>query len=291
MIPDASVIIPTFEEWQILQKCLDCLAQQSITSDRFEVIVANNNLSSEVPLTLRLPANARVIHVPKPGSYAARNAALREARGAALFFTDSDCQPDPHWIENGLTTLADLGPVDRIAGAVDLFPKGKTLTGPGLYELLYLFNQRKFSEKGFAATANLVTSRAAFDLVGPFNEDSFSSGDSAWGLRATELGSRIVFSQEVLIRHPAREVFSDLAKKRRRLIGDRHQSEVSTGVRKRWTVSYLFPRFAEMRTIALDARLSEPEKLLVFWVHYRLSLVIFLELVRLRYLSGVPNRS
>ena len=130
MIPEASVIIPTYLDWHVLQKCLDCLAQQSTPLDRFEVIVANNNSLPEVPSSLRLPSNARVIHVPKPGSYAARNAALREACGDVFFFTDSDCQPDTHWIENGLTALKDLGPVDRIAGAVELFAKGKTWTAP-----------------------------------------------------------------------------------------------------------------------------------------------------------------
>lgn len=291
MIPEASVIIPTYSDWHALQKCLDCLAQQSIALDRFEVIVANNNPLSEVPSTLQLPSNARVIHVPKPGSYAARNAALREACGDAIFFTDSDCQPDTHWIESGLTTLKGLGPIDRIAGVVELFPKGKTWTAPGLYEFLYLFKQRDYSEKGWAATANLVTSRAAFDLVGPFSEDSFSGGDRDWGRRATESGSQIVFSQATLIRHPARESFSEMAKKRRRLIGKQHQTEVMVRKRKRSTFSFLFLTRQDLERVIQDERLSQADKARILWIEYRLSLVSLFEYIRLRYLFGTPSRS
>lgn len=291
MTLEATVIIPTYEDWGVLQKCLDCLAQQSIALNRFEVIVANNNASAEVPAALQLPPNARVIHVPKPGSYAARNAALREACGEALFFTDSDCQPDRRWIESGLATLAGLGPIDRIAGAVELFPKGKIWTGPELYDRLHWLRQDAYARKGWSATANLVTSRAAFDLVGPFNEESFSGGDWEWSLRATELGSLIVYNHETLIRHPARENFAVLAKKVRRLVGRQHQNEVAMGRKRRSTASHLLPKSGDLGKIAQNSGLSEAEKMRILWVECRLSLVAFVEIFRLRYLSGTPTRS
>jgi glycosyltransferase involved in cell wall biosynthesis len=290
MIPEASVIVPTYDDWPVLQKCLDCLALQSVGLDRFEVIVANNNASPEVPAALRLPPNSRVIHVPKPGSYAARNAALAEAQCDTLFFTDSDCQPDRQWIENGLAALANLRPIDRIAGAIELFPKGETWTGPELHDQFHGLQQATYARKGWCATANLVTTRAAFELVGPFSEFAFSGGDAEWGIRATELGSRIDFSEATLIRHPAREDFSALAKKARRLVGQFHQREQIGSLEKRSTFSYLFPSGGALQKIALDTTLSGREKLILFWVQYRLSLVKFVECLRLRYLSGTPKR-
>jgi glycosyltransferase involved in cell wall biosynthesis len=291
MIPEASVIIPTYDDWPVLQKCLDCLAQQSVSPDRFEVIVANNNASAEVPAFLQLPPNARVIHVAKPGSYAARNAAMRVVQADVLFFTDSDCQPDRTWIENGLAALAKVRPIDRIAGEVELFPNGKTWTGPELYDRVHSLQQATYAEKGWCATANLVTRRAAFDLVGPFSEDAFSGGDREWGSRAHALGSAITLSHATLIRHPARENFAVLANKARRLTGNRHHWEITAKQKGRSTASYLLPRGRDLQRIALDPRLTEQDKLRLMWVHYRLSLVIFIELFRLRYLSGTPTRS
>ncbi len=288
---EASVIIPTYDDWHVLQGCLDCLAGQTVALDRFEVIIANNNPTSDIPADLLLPANARFIHVAKPGSYAARNAALREARGDALFFTDSDCLPDRLWIENGLAALAGLRPIDRIAGGIEMFPNGETWTWTELYDRTHSIRQPLYVEEGWCATANLVTRRAAFDLVGLFNEDTFAFGDSEWGKQAKELGSHIILSQATLIRHPARGSFAAIAKKARRITGNRHQLEVASGKRKRMTVSYLLPHAPALGRIARDDSLSEADKLRVMWVQYRLSLVIFVELFRLRYLSATPQRS
>jgi glycosyltransferase involved in cell wall biosynthesis len=291
MTLEASVIIPTYDDWPVLQLCLDCLANQSVALDRFEVIVANNNASPDPPASLRLPPNAHLIHVPKPGSYAARNAALRLAKGDALFFTDSDCLPDRQWIESGLSALVDLAPIDRIAGAVELFPKGEAWTGPELYDRILSLQQATYAQQGWCATANLVTRRAAFDLVGPFDEDAFSGGDGVWGFRAKALGSRIVFSQPTSVRHPARPDFAQLAKRKRRLIGNRHHREVVRGTGKSLIASYLLPEPGELATIARYDGLSEADKLEVMWIHYRLRLVSLVELFRLRYLSGTPQRS
>ncbi|MCX7287170.1 MAG: glycosyltransferase [Rhodobacterales bacterium] len=291
MILEASVVIPTYDDWHVLPKCLDCLANQSVSLGRFEVIVANNNASAKVPADLRLSPNVRVIHVPKPGSYAARNAAVRDARGKVLFFTDSDCLPDPHWIENGLSALAGLRPIDRIAGGIELFPKGETWTSPELLDRTFALRQSAYASQGWCATANLVTTREAFDLVGPFDEGSFSGGDVEWGKRATELGSLIFLSEKTLIRHPAREDFAALAKKRRRLVGYLYDREMTTGAREASTVSYLFPDFDEFGWTARDGSLTETEKMAVLWIQYRLRLVAFREFVRLRYRRGTPTRS
>lgn len=291
IILSASVIIPTYDEWPILQKCLDCLARQSLPLDQFEVIVANNNTSADVPAFLQLPPNARVIHVPKPGSYAARNAALAVAQADALFFTDSDCLPDRLWIENGLAKLAGLRPIDRIAGGIVLFPHGDTWTWTELYDRTLSMRQSAYAEKGWCATANLITRRAAFDLVGLFNEDGFSGGDREWGTRAQALGCVIIHDPDTFIRHPARGSFAELAKKVRRLTGNRHQIEVAKGARQRSTASYLLPNGKDLAKIVWSDGLSNADKLRVMWVQYRISLVIFAELVRLRYLSATPQRS
>ncbi|MBA3910391.1 MAG: glycosyl transferase [Rhodobacter sp.] len=290
--PKATVIIPTFDDWRGLQKCLDCLAGQSAAPELFEVIVANNNSSPEVPQSLRLPANARVIHAAKPGSYAARNAALHEARGDVLFFTDSDCQPDIRWIEAGLARIADLGPHGRVAGAVELFPRGANWTGPELYDRINALLQEVYSGEGWGVTANLVVRRAAFDLAGPFSEDRFSLGDREWGLRAFEHGCEIVFCPETLVRHPARASFSELAKKRRRLQGGQYHNEILGTSPKRPVSSYLpFLSFMEIQRTLAYPGLTDVQRIQVLWVAFRLGAVSFLEVVRLRYLFGDPKRS
>lgn len=292
MTLQATVIIPTFEDWAGLQTSLDCLGRQSVAPEIFEVIVANNNRSSEVPPSLRLPPNARVIHVARPGSYAARNAALREARADVLFFTDSDCEPDARWIEAGIAAIARLGPHGRVAGEVEIFPKGKTWTCVEIYDRVRWMRQAEFVRMGWCITANLVARRAAFDLAGPFAEDRFSGGDREWNIRATELGSELVFSPDTLVRHPARARFADLAKKCRRLLGGQHYDERAGMRPPRSMLSYLsFLRASHIRRICSDPGLTDLERVQLMWIGFRLGMVEFHEATRLRYLSGRPTRS
>ncbi|MBL9052817.1 MAG: glycosyltransferase [Tabrizicola sp.] len=290
--PGISVIVPTFKDWHLLQLCLDCLANQSIGQDKFEVIVANNNLSDEIPSSLRLAANARVVHAAKPGSYTARNVAIAKATGDVFFFTDSDCLPDRQWIEAGLAELSGLGPLGRVAGAVEVFPSGQKWTGPELFERLNAFRVEFYVSCGWGITANLGVRRAVFDLVGPFDETYFSGGDRDWNLRARALGCELAFCAKAIVRHPARATFSDLARKRRRVLGGQHQDEIRGNIAKGGLFGHLFPfQLKDVRRIAVSPGLSNWQILQVLWVTYLLGIVSFVEVFRLRHLSGRARRS
>jgi GT2 family glycosyltransferase len=288
----ATVIIPTFEDWDGLQLCLDCLDGQSADPGLFEVIVANNNRAPDIPPSLRLAPNVRVIHASKPGSYAARNAAIGVARGKVLFFTDSDCLPDLRWIEAGLSTISPLSPWDLVAGAIELFPEGKEWTSSELYYRVHHMLQEEYAKDGWCATANLVARREAFERVGLFSEDRFSGGDKEWTSRATAMGSRLAFGPEVLIRHPARTGFAELAKKRRRLIGGSHQAQELGRVPKRSTISYLsFLSYDDIRRTMSCPSLTDWQRVQVMGTCFLLGMVSFAEIARLRYFSGEPSRS
>jgi glycosyltransferase involved in cell wall biosynthesis len=287
----ASVIIPTFEDWAGLQTCLDCLAAQTAAAETFEIIVANNNPSPEVPATLLLPPNARVIHAEKPGSYAARNVAIKVAHGEVLFFTDSDCRPDPGWIAAGLAAIEPLAPFGRVAGAIELFPAGPDWTTIELFDRAFHMHQEVYCKNGWCATANLVVRKPAFDEVGLFDAGLFSGGDSEWGNRATALGHGIVYSAETLVRHPARSSFAEIAKKRRRVLGGlylQRMTDASTQLPR--------PSLAERIAYAVNQAMLAPgltdwQRIRVLAVSFRLGLVSFAEMLRLQYLSGKPKRA
>jgi glycosyltransferase involved in cell wall biosynthesis len=288
----ATVIIPTFEDWGGLQACLDCLAGQSVDQALFEVIVANNNPSADAPSSLRLAPNVRILHVPKPGSYAARNAAIEVAKAEVLFFTDSDCQPDRRWIEAGLEAISHLGPHGRVAGAIEVFPAADHWTAPELYDRIFHHQQEEYAGKGWGATANLIVRRAAFDLAGLFNDERFSLGDREWNTKATGLGSELRYSAEALIRHPARDSYAELAKRCRRLAGGLHEDMIRGRRPKVPLRVYMIPLDPwEVRQIMSYPGLTDRQRMQVIWLCLRLGMVSFAETVRLRYLSGSPRRS
>jgi len=269
--PRASVIVPTYRDWEALAACLACLEAQTVPAQDIEILIANNNPEEAVPESVTLPPNARIVWRPKPGSYAARNAAVAVARGAVLCFTDSDCRPESDWVANALALFDRQPEVDRIGGAVILTPKGESWTTPELYDRIFGLRQERYVARGYAATANLVVRRDLFDRAGPFDDSLYSSGDKEWNRRAEAAGSRIVLGEDVRVRHPARDSVAALAKKKRRVLGGRVRMKSKgrlTLLLK--TPKYLIPSLAALGRILSEPGLSARERLQLAALDYRL---------------------
>jgi len=273
---EASVIVPTYRDWERLALCLKALGAQSVAPERFEILVADNN-APDPPPALAMPANARIVPAPGPGSYAARNAALAEAQGAVIFFTDSDCRPAPGWIEAGLKAFAAAPEVERFAGPVELIPAGAEWSVPELHDRVFALKQEFYVARGRAATANLMVRRSLFDRVGPFDATLLSGGDMEWNNRATKAGARIELAPDAMVLHPARASFEEHAVKVRRLVGGR----LARGEKARPPLARLLPR-PRILTKLLANGIAPREALRVWWFDYRLQKEAFREYRRLR---------
>ena len=85
---------------------MNALTKQTYPKNRFEVIVVNNDPADPCPC-IPLPDNFVLTTEGKPGSYAARNAGIKIAKGEILAFTDSDCIPHSNWIEQAVNILLE----------------------------------------------------------------------------------------------------------------------------------------------------------------------------------------
>jgi len=211
----ASIIIPTYNDNQQLERCLRALEQQDFARNDYEVIVVNNNPENPTP---KVSDKIIVIDESKPGSYAARNKGLEIAKGDYIFFTDSDCIPGSDWISSALSFFSRQN-VDRIAGHVSLFYSSSS---PSIYEKLdYVtaFNQKNNAQNGVSVTANLIVRKEVFEKVGNFNAKLLSGGDIEWNKRATKAGYSIVYNPNTSVSHPARGSLQELKSKMRRVAG------------------------------------------------------------------------
>lgn len=269
----ASVIVPTYRDRESLAGCLACLARQDFPAERFEIVVADNDPEAARSPPSALPANARLVHQPTPGSYAARNAAAAGAGGAVLFFTDADCRPAPDWIASGLRLLEENPAVDRLGGAVVLSAAGARWTVPELYDRLFNLRQERYVGRGYAATANLVVRRELFERVGPFDERLYSSGDKEWNRRAGAAGSRLLYADTVRVEHPARASFAEHARKRARVVQGRLALRRERGANP-WLAlpKYLLPSAGAALRIARAPSLTLAERLALLAFDYRLRL-------------------
>ena len=220
--PLFSVIIPVYNDPDGLRRCLRALAAQSLPVEQLEVLVVDNG--SELPLNSIVSDFffARYLREPRPGSYAARNFGLEHARGRYVAFTDADCLPDRHWLENGLRWFESHPDLSAVGGNVEIQTSGKPSAAEA-YERVFGFRQQKYiSENGFAVTANLLVDRRVINEIGPFDARLRSGGDRDWGHRLHMAGGRIGYAPDVLVRHPARTDTLALIRKRRRVQAGRN---------------------------------------------------------------------
>lgn len=291
--PQVSVIVPTFQDWPALKCCLAHLRKQDIDTNTFEIIIANNNSCDVIPDDMDLPINARVIWEGKPGSYAARNTALSHAMGEFIFFTDSDCLPNSDWLSSGLKIFQTQKDISRCSGAIEIFPLSGTWNACSLHDSLYCLQQEKFARSGRAATANVAARKTVFSAVGAFRESTFSGGDMEWNARAQNAGFPLQYAPEMIIRHPARDRFSQHALKMARKVGAQFVQAEKTHPYSRCIppIKNLFPSMGALRT-ALSAKEQPLSLRLGAWgVHYCLRWVGIIELMRLGFFGKTAERS
>ena len=117
--PKLSVILPTFNRADSLQRALAALLRQSADPWSYEVIVVDNN-STDGTASVVASNNdprLRLVSETRQGLSYARNAGLDAARAPLVAFTDDDVEVAPDWVETIVEALR-RPEVDGVGGRV-----------------------------------------------------------------------------------------------------------------------------------------------------------------------------
>jgi cellulose synthase/poly-beta-1,6-N-acetylglucosamine synthase-like glycosyltransferase len=102
--PSVTVVVPVLDDAAQLRRCLAALAAQTHPAD--EVIVVDNG-SDDDSVAVATAAGATVLHEPVRAIGAAAARGYDAAVGTVIARVDSDCVPDPDWLERALRHFAD----------------------------------------------------------------------------------------------------------------------------------------------------------------------------------------
>ena len=109
------MIVPVRNGADDIAALLECLANQTLPRDQFELVVADDgSTDGGTDEVATADGHVRVVEGPPPNAYAARNRAVAH-RGPVLAFCDADCRPEPEWLERGIAALEQA---DIIAGRI-----------------------------------------------------------------------------------------------------------------------------------------------------------------------------
>jgi glycosyltransferase involved in cell wall biosynthesis len=209
--PAVSVIVPAYNTAEFISETLNSVFQQ--TFRKFEVIVVNDGSpDSEKLEDVLAPFQSRIIYLKRAnrGPSAARNAAIRHARGEYLAFLDSDDAWLPTYLEKQVEFLEkNLGLDTVYCDSLcfgDLRFTGQTFmqlcpsTGPVTLESLIV------SRCQVCTSCNVARRKAVMD-AGLFDEDPRLKGVEDWDLwvRMLHRGFTMAYHRAVLGRrrlHP-----------------------------------------------------------------------------------------
>ncbi len=123
--PDASVIVPTRNRAQYIERFLPSLASQNV-SKSYEIIVADNGSTDATAEVVRALAQRwpqiRMVSESRPGAARARHAGALAAKSPLLIFVDDDMRAEPGLVSEHLRMHAET------PGGVVL---GRMLSAPG----------------------------------------------------------------------------------------------------------------------------------------------------------------
>lgn len=214
-----SVVIPTYNRRAVLERTLAAVLAQEFAADAYEVVVAVDGATDGTVEMLRALKSAcalQVLELPNRGAGAARNAAVRAARGELVLFLDDDLMCPPDLLRLHAEAHRD-GEASVVHGPIYVAEESAPTMIRAAIEQVYEAYYRPLDpattlrwpepiDNAISVVSSLVNSsmpRAALEQCGGFDEKIRASEDLELGIRLWKQGC--VFRQ--LPQAAVRELF------------------------------------------------------------------------------------
>ncbi len=179
-----SVIVPVRDRREMLAELLVALDKQTYRS--FEVVVVDDgSLDGSGDLARASIVSGWPVTVVRgngEGAVRARQRGVDRARGAIFGFIDSDCLPDPAWLEQAVAAMGD--------GAELVNGLTRPVRTPKPLE-----RSMASGTEGLYPTCNVLYTRALYERLGGFD----SAAASRWGFRLTRRARGLGFGEDTLL--------------------------------------------------------------------------------------------
>ena len=230
-----SIIIPTLNRSEILQKCLQCICQLENPGEGWEVLVLNNNSTDSTEEIVnsyreRLP-NLRYFHATDPGLHVGRNLGCQIAQGNILCYIDDDSFVSKGWLKGiekafrepevvlvGGPCLPqyEIEPPAWLSEMWSIIEEGRSL---GYLSLIDLGDEQRWISPYYVYGCNFSIRKDILAEIGGFHPDGMpkelirfrGDGETFVSRRLIESGYKAVYSPGAKIHHfvPASRMTTD----------------------------------------------------------------------------------
>lgn len=202
--PMFSLLVATINRREPLQRLFDSLQQQTIRTDAFEVLIADQNPPGFLQPIIEAYAQSlqiRIVQVPNKGVSQARNALLPLATGKYVAFPDDDCFYNPDTLHRVQDFFATHLHVHVIQASWSAPGCSRSAVAPALGTRYSIFKRGETYVQFFRKEA--VDHIGPFDpVIGPGTGLPYGCGeDTDYLLRAIEVGLTVMHVPSVHVRH------------------------------------------------------------------------------------------
>jgi glycosyltransferase involved in cell wall biosynthesis len=203
--PLFSIIVAVYNDWGVLEGCLQSLARQT-NAPSFEVIVVDDGSTEPAPGSVRSSSFSyplTEISQPHAGIPAARNRGIRSSKGAVLLFVDADCRLQANCLSALGSTLGHSPQHDYFQ--LRLVGNCSSLVGRAEELRLIGFQNHMLQADGrirYLNTAGFAIRRATVDIeTGVFDPVALRAEDTLLLANLIERGELPLFVPEAIVEH------------------------------------------------------------------------------------------
>ena len=199
-LPGVSIVIPAYNAAATLGKTLEGCLQQTYPG-AIEILVVDDGSTDPTGTVVVQYASAVYLCQANSGPAQARNTGWKAANGEIIFFTDSDCVPNPNWVTQMVRGYTDAA-IGAVGGSYDML-NPHSLLAYLIHEEIVQRHLHMPVEVPFLGSYNVSFRRAALESVGGFDESyrMASAEDNDLCYRLRNAGWRLLFDRTNRVGH------------------------------------------------------------------------------------------
>ena len=203
--PLFSIIVAVYNDWEMLNGCLQSLSQQ-INAPSFEVIIVDDGSNRSAPESLRCSNNRyplTLVQQTHEGIPTSRNRGIRASKGAVLLFVDADSRAQPDCLAALSSKIAQSPQHDYF----QLRLAGNCSSLVGRAEELRLLNFQDYALQPdgrirYLNTAGFAIRRTKADIeAGVFDPAALRGEDTLLLAKLMQAGELPLFVAEAIVEH------------------------------------------------------------------------------------------
>jgi glycosyltransferase involved in cell wall biosynthesis len=151
-----TIIVPVYNEQELIGACLDSLLNQTLDKDLYEIIVIDNN-STDTTSRIVSEKAVRVEKELRKGYVHAIRRGVEVSSTEFIAFTDADCRVPPNWAEKILADFSSSSQIVGVGGKLAFYDMPFMLNKA--FQLILYFNDALPGN-------NMAIKRAALEQAG-----------------------------------------------------------------------------------------------------------------------------